>query len=363
MSRRVDTFEFAIVGAGWRSQFFLDVAAALPQMKVSGVVSSREDRASQIESRWRVPCFPSIEAMLTKIKPSFVVACVTASAMSAVSRQLAERGVPVLAETPPATSVDDLIELWDYFETIGAPIQVAEQYWAQPLHAARQAIVEQGLLGRVNQVHLSVCHGYHAMSLIRRALGIRAEPARISGHRFRGRVVAGPDRDGPPTAETLIAAETDYAWLNFGDRMGLYEFCLPQYRSWIRDRRVCIRGERGEIVDERVTFLQDAVTPLTARLERHEAGRHGNLEGLYLKAIQHLGEWIYRNPTVPARLSDEEIAVTQCLLGMQRYVESGQPFYTLAEASQDQYLALACEEAITTGRTVVTEEQPWARQI
>jgi hypothetical protein len=30
----MDGFEFAVVGAGWRTDFFLRVAAALPQMKI-----------------------------------------------------------------------------------------------------------------------------------------------------------------------------------------------------------------------------------------------------------------------------------------------------------------------------------------
>jgi len=218
------------------------------------------------------------------------------------------------------------------------------------------------VLGSINQVNLSVCHGYHAMSLMRRLLGIGFEAATIRGHRFIGRAVAGPDRGGPPEAEKIIDVETDFASLDFGDRIGIYEFCLPQYRSWIRGQRVCIRGERGEIVDDRVTYLKDEVTPISNRLVRHEAGRNGNLEGLHLKAIQFQDDWVYRNPVLPARLSDEEIAVAQCLLDMQRFVEQGRSFYSLEEASQDQYLALACTKAIETGETVQTEAQVWSAQ-
>ena len=248
------------------------------------------------------------------------------------------------------------------FPELGARIQVAEQYWAQPLHAARQAVVDSGVLGPINQVNLAVCHGYHAMSLIRRLLGVGFDSARIRGQRFTSRAIAGPDRSGPPSEERLVDIETDFASLDFGDRIGLYEFCLPQYRSWVRGQRVCIRGERGEIIDERVTYMKDEVTPISGHLIRHEAGRNGNLEGLHLKAIQFQDDWVYRNPVLPARLSDEEIAVAQCLLDMQRFVEEGRSFYSLEEASQDQYLALACMKAIETGDTVQTGAQMWASQ-
>jgi predicted dehydrogenase len=311
----MERFEFAVVGAGWRTDFFLRVAKALPQMNVCGVVVRNETRAREVESEWGVPCFASISDLMRAKQPSYVIASVTAG-----------HNVPILAETPPATSLEGLVSLYRQLSELGARIQVAEQYWAQPLHAARQAVVDSGVLGRINQVNLSVCHGCHAMSLIRRLLGVGFEAATIRGQRFVGRAVAGPDRSGPPSEERVVDVETDYASLDFGDRVGTYEFCLPQYRSWIRGQRVCIRGERGEIVDDRVTYLRDEVTPISSRLVRQEAGRNGNLEGLHLKAIQFQDDWVYRNPVIPARLADEEIAVAQCLLDMQRFVEQGRSF-------------------------------------
>ena len=358
----MDGFEFAVVGAGWRTDFFLRVASALPQMRLCGVVARNETRGKEVESDWGIPCFASVTDLMRSTRPSFVIASVSAEAMSDVCIELAGHAVPILAETPPATDLDGLVSLYLALSEAGARIQVAEQYWAQPLHAARQAVVDSGVLGPINQVNLSVCHGYHATSLIRRLLGVGFEPARIRGYRFKSRVIAGPDRSGSPSDEREVDIETDFASLDFGDRIGLYEFCLPQYRSWIRGQRVCIRGERGEIIDDRVTYLKDEVTPISARLIRHEAGHNGNLEGLHLKAIQFQDDWVYRNPVVPARLSDEEIAVARCLLDMQRFVEQGRSFYSLEEASQDQYLALACTKAIETGDTVQTEAQMWASQ-
>ena len=358
----MDGFEFAVVGAGWRTDFFLRVAAALPQMKLCGVVARSETRAKEIQSDWAVPCYASIADLMQNTRPSFVISSVSAEAMPAVCVELAGHAVPILAETPPATDLEGLKNLYQQISKLGARVQVAEQYWAQPLHAARQNVVDSGVLGPINQVDLSVCHGYHAMSLIRRLLGIDFESARIRGERFTSRVIAGPDRSGPPSEERVVDVETEFASLDFGGRLGRYQFCLPQYRSSIRGQRVCIRGERGEIIDDRVTYLKDQVTPISAQLLRHEAGRNGNLEGLHLKAIQFEGGWVYRNPTIPARLTDEEIAVAQCLFDMQRYVEMGRPFYSLEEASQDQYLALACTKAIETGETIQTEAQIWASQ-
>ena len=194
----MDDFEFAVVGAGWRTDFFLRVAAVLPQMKVCGVVVRNAAHAKDVESEWDVACFASIPALLKHTQPSFVVASVSAKAVPDVCIELAGHAVPILAETPPATDLEELVSLYQQVSKLDARIQVAEQYWAQPLHAARQAVVDSGVLGPINQVNLSVCHGYHAMSLIRRLLGVGFESAQIRGQRFTGRVIAGPDRAGPP---------------------------------------------------------------------------------------------------------------------------------------------------------------------
>jgi len=352
-------FEFAVVGAGWRTEFFLRIAAAMSGMSICGIVARNEARRTEIEAQWRVPCYSTIDELFDSTSPAYVVASVSQPSIPEVCVQLARLGVPILAETPPATTRDGLVELYETLARLDARIQVAEQFRLQPLHAARQAVVDSGVLGPVNQVHLSVCHDYHAMSLIRRLLGVGYAEATIRGTRHSAPLIASPDREGPLTEEHLVEAHSDYAWLDFGGALGLYEFCLPQYRSWIRGQRVCIRGERGEIIDETVTWLRDAGTPLTGRLVRHEAGRNGNHEGHHLKGIQFRDSWVWRNPVMPARLNDEEIAVAQSLIAMHRYVKRGESFYSLAEASQDQYLALSCQEAIRLGETVRTEAQVW----
>ena len=63
-------------------------------------------------------------------------------------------------------------------------------------------------------------------------------------------------------------------------------------------------------------------------------------------------EWVYRNPFPGARLSDDEIALATVLTGMRRYVEGGEEVYPLREATRDQTLSLAIEEAVRTGAAV-----------
>ncbi|HEY5467393.1 MAG TPA: hypothetical protein VIL27_10220 [Clostridia bacterium] len=46
---------------------------------------------------------------------------------------------------------------------------------------------------------------------------------------------------------------------------------------------------------------------------------------------------------------------------MDAYVHGGSSFYSLAEASQDHYLALMVDRAGKNKETIETQTQPWAQ--
>ena len=350
---------FAIAGAGWRTQFFLRIAQACPdRFRVTGVAARDPARVAALTAPFGVPACAAVDD-LPAGDPLFIVTSVPWGVNPGLIKRFAERGVPVLSETPPATTVEELRALHALVEG-GARIQVAEQYHLQPLHAARIAFARSGRLGTVWQAQVSVCHGYHGISLLRRLLGIGFEPAQIAARAFRSAIVRGPDRDGPPRQESLTESEQVIAQLDFGDRLAVYDFVGDQYFSYVRGQRVLVRGDRGEIIDGRATYLRDHLTPVRVEFLRHSAGPEGNLEGHYLKGIQVGEEWIYRNPLAPGRLSDDEIAIGDCLLRMADYARGGPGFYSLAEACQDRYLDILIHEAVASGRTVVAERQAWA---
>jgi hypothetical protein len=355
------TVNFALVGGGWRSLFYLRIARELPdRFAVDGVVVRDADKGRALESAWGVRTFRTLDDLVRAARPRFVVTCVPWDANPPLLHDLAQRGLPALSETPPARDLEQLRRVWSLVEQ-GARIQVAEQYIYQPLHAARLALVAEGMLGRVSQAQVSVCHGYHGMSLIRRFLGVGFENAQITARRFVSPIIAGPGRQGPPAEERVAQSTQVIAWLDFGDRLGVYDFVGDQYFSWVRGQRVLVRGERGEISDEHASYLLDYRQPLDITLQRAVAGANGNLEGHYLKGIEAGGRWLYRNPFVPARLSDEEIAIAAALEKMGAYVDGGPAVYSLAEACQDRYLDMMIAQAVEGGQPVTSETQPWAQ--
>ncbi len=351
---------FAIIGGGWRSEFFLEPARALPErFSVCGMVVRDHEKGKRIEEKWKVPTFRNVDSLLQNKKPSFVVVSVPRLVAPEICLDLARSGMYVLCETPPAKDHQALLALNKHREE--APlIQIAEQYHLQPLHAARLAIAGSGKLGEVSEAQISVCHWYHAISLIRRFLGIAYENARITTYGFDSPITDGPNRSGPPKEEKIVTSSQVFAFLEFQDKLGVYDFVSDQYFSWIRSQRLTVRGTMGEIKDREVRYLKSYDKPIRLELTREEAGEHGNLEGYYFKGILAGDQWVYENPFVPGRLSDDEIAVASCLEKMDAYTKGGPPLYSLSEASQDHYLALLVDECVRSGKTVKTETQPWA---
>lgn len=351
---------FGIIGGGWRAEFFLRVAAALPErFSVTGMVVRDRAKGAALEEKFGVKTHRDLDALLRSSDPMFVVVSVPWEVAPVMLTELAGRGVPALCETPPAPDVRRLAELYELVRG-GATIQVAEQYIFQPMHAARLAVAESGKLGRVSQAQVSAAHGYHGVSLIRHLLGVAFEDARIRAFRFTSPIVAGPGRGGPPPAEKTGQSVQTIAHLDFGDRLGVYDFTGDQYFSWVRSPRLLVRGERGEINNRSVKYLADFLTPIDAELLRQDAGQDGNLEGYHHKGILVGDEWVYRNPFIPARLADDEIAVATCLDKMGEHVRGGPDFYSLAEAAQDRYLDILIAQALEAGEEVTSTPQAWA---
>lgn len=349
-----------IIGSGWRAEFYLRAAKALPDLfEVAGVVTRSPEKAAHLIQRYGVPCYDTPDALLSNAAPAYVVVSVNKQACGEVAVALGERGVPILMETPPATDLPGLLHLHASLPK-GAIVQVAEQYPLQPMHAACLSYLNTGKLGKIQHVQVSCTQGYHAMALIRRYLGLGFENAEITAASFPVASVMGPGRSGDPLQETVVEKQQTVAVLHFEDRTALFSFEADQHRAWIRSQVVQVKGERGELFNTHIRYLLDYHTPMESAFIRKHLGQEENLEGVDLKGILGDGQWHYRNPYQGSRLSDDEIAVAACMEAMACHVQGGPPLYSLAEASQDVYLSLMVEQAARQGCTVGTETQIWA---
>jgi predicted dehydrogenase len=343
---------FAVVGAGWRAEMFWRLAAGLPDVEcVGAVVRTPRDLP--------VPTFASLD----EIHPDFVVTAVPWDANPAVIIDAVGRGLPVLAETPPAPDAAGLADLWTRTGDTGL-VQVAEQYLMVPAHAARLAAVARGAIGEPTQVQVSSTHQYHAISLIRGYLGALGQargPVTVRASRTTAPLVDPLTRDGWTDDDTPKPATTTIATVDFGDgRSGLYDFTDNQWHNQLRFRRILVRGTLGELRDDEVVRLAGPRTVIRTPLVRRQTGYDLDLDGFETDTITLGDDVLFRNPFPGRRWNDEEIAIATLLRRMAAWVRGeGPPPYPLADGAHDHLIALAVEQAADTDRTVVVEAPPW----
>ena len=147
--------KYGIIGAGWRSEFYIRIAKLMPEtFSVSGIFIRNPEKRKVFSKKYNVKIFETLEDLL-KTDFDFIVSCVSKDNIVSTAQSLSEKGIPVLTETPVTT------------DKLSGKIQVAEQYHFMPRNQAYKKIIDSGILGEVHHVQLSCCHDYHAASLIK----------------------------------------------------------------------------------------------------------------------------------------------------------------------------------------------------
>jgi len=344
-----EPIRFAVAGSGFRARNYLAVAAALPdRLEVTGVLTHHPEALAAPHD---FPVVDNLDALLAT-KPSFVLTAVSAGAGAALTRALAERGARVLAETPPATDADALTTLVKEVGPTGL-VQVAEQYPLQPMVAARLAAIRAGGVGAPTSAYLSMTQTYHAVAVLRAALGVGRASAEVRAHAHTAPLVQPVTRAGWTRDDAAHDLVTTTATLDFGAAVAHYDFTEGQTRNPLRGIRFVARGSTGELIDDRLTRLTGPTTVVTSTFERRQTGLHHDFEIVDLDQISLDGEVLFRNPYYGARFSDEEIAMAAILEAAGRWAtDAGAPPYPLVEAAHDQFLGLAIARAAETGETV-----------
>ncbi len=345
---------FAIVGSGWRARMFLTVANRMESVSCGGVVV-RTPRSLD------VPVFTSLDECLREVRPAFVLTATPWPVTPGLIADLVGRGVPVLAETPPAPDHDGLRSLWTSVGGSGL-VQVAEQYLMMPSHAARAAVVAAGVIGEPTQVQVSSTQQYHAVSLIRGLLGVGRGPVTVRAARFTAPLVSPLGRTGWTGDSAAHPTVTTIATLDFGaGRSGLYDFTEQQTRNLLRFRRLTVRGSAGELRDDEVVRMTGPETLVRTPLVRRQSGHDLDLGGYETEHITFGSEVLYRNRYPGHRWMDEEVAMATLLDRMADWVRGAGPEpYPLAEGIQDQQIALAIEDAADRDVPVTTSVEAWS---
>ena len=348
-----------LVGLGWRSNIYRRAVANLSNVfEFCGILMHSQQRALEVEKETGIQTTSDFETAMSW-KPNFAILCVSKTATKECLFHLMEHQIPVLCETPPAMTVDELNEIWQKNVFLNGKVQVAEQYFLQPYYQAVQTIIDSGVLGEVQSVNMSAIHGYHAMSIFRKFLGIGFENCTITGNRYEFPIVKTRNREGWHETGEVIHTTRERADLVFeNEKIAFYDFDREHYFSPIRSRRWNIQGLRGEIQNDIVCYMNENQKPITEQMHREDDGIN-NIDGWSHMYISFNGKRIYENPFPGLRINDDEISVTDLLVGMKNYIETGEDIYSLRDGLQDAYLDLMRQEAVNSGKMIRTTNQNW----
>lgn len=346
----MEKIRFAVCGTGWRSLFYVRAAKLMPErFELTGVLCRTKDRARKYAGEHGVKTFHTLDALL-ETEPEFVVSCVSKTGMTEMVMELLRRGMPALSETPYAIEPEALKALLAVQRETGTLLDVAEQYFLYPMHQARRAVIDRGLLGDVHACWLSMMHDYHGASILRWYLGEENGPVTVRARQTKTPIVVTGGRGGYVSDGEMGEEIRTYAHFDYADgRLGAYDFSGTQYHSAIRSNHLRILGTRGEIFDDEVRFLTEDHRPMAERLIAHRDLITGTIA-----SVSFAGKTVYRNP-FPADLpmNEDEIAVCHVLLRMGEAVRGSERHYSLQWGAADCALSMAMHEAARTGETVI----------
>ena len=321
---------YVIVGSGYRAEYFGRIAAAYPTLFRAKYLCRSEEKAAHLTRATGVDATTSPEECLA-FEPDFAVISVDRSHTADVAEEWVRRGVPVLAETPVASTWEQIARIEELARR-GAKIVCCEQYHRQPILAAGLAEIAAGTIGEPSSMYISLVHDYHAPSLIRRALRLeRGDTYTVTGCVRNSPVARTDSRIGAFYDGALADAERTTALIQFSSgKTAVYDFATVQYRSYIRSRHITVRGTRGEWTDTMVTYLDENNQPRRKMLTGEIPERYRCLDSQLLRDRRR--NWTAE--LAPDTVQDE-FAIATMLLDMGDYVRGGEPPYPLWEALDD----------------------------
>lgn len=349
---------YVIVGSGYRAEYFGRIAGRYPDLFRAMFLCRSEEKAALMERHTGIRAAVKPGDALA-FHPDFAVVTVDREHNAQAAEEWALRGVPVLAETPAGATLEQLHRLWELQERRGARIAVCEQYHRYPILAAGLRQVEKGVIGEPQSAYLSLCHDYHAASLLRKMLGTAGE-----GYTLRGEKRAYPlvDTDSRGSAvydgqSRLQEGKTVHITFDSG-KTAVYEFASVQYRTFLRSRHLVLRGSRGEWSDNLIACLDGENQPDRIFLMPDLPARYRVLDTQAFKDKRKAWQ-----PEMFLDTCQDEMAIASMLLDMGDYLSGGPSPYALGEALEDAYFWLLMEEAVRhPWQETASQPMPWRRK-
>ncbi len=347
--------KYLIVGSGYRSEYYGRIASAYPDLFSARYLVRSESKASLIRAHTSCEAYTDQRAALGW-GPDFVVVAVDRGHTADVVCEYAALSLPVMAETPLGCDMPSLKRIWDLHEKKGAAIFSLEQYPRHPVLAAGLSAVASGAIGTPQTAYLSLMHDYHAASLLRHMLLTGHSGYTMHGARVSFEAVETDSRYGAVLDGSVSLRERDTVHVAYEDgKTAVYDFSPLQYRSFIRSRRLTVRGDRGEWSDQCILRLDGGGLPERTYLMPEIPEKYRRLDSQALRDLRR---------TLPGELfldtCHDEYAVASMLLDMEDFLKGGEEPCPLWESLDDAVFWLTKERAVQSPWEAVSSPSvPW----
>lgn len=328
-------YKFIIVGSGYRSLLYVNLAKACPQkFELCAMLCRTKEKADKMAAENDIYTTTSIEEC-KNMDVDFVVVAVNKTSIAKVSIEWMDYGFTVLCETPVGLDRESLMQIWQK-HLHGGKIMVAEQYMYYPSYQSVINAVNEGLIGAVDCANVSLAHEYHGASLIREFLGVDIDmPFTVRAKTYEFSTVETFTRyehykDGRQAMKKRTVATLEFD----NGKVAFYDFDSEQYRSPIRINSLKIQGTKGMIKDDTAYYLDENYDAVSKKL--------------------------YENKEKYDGLSKDQISVAK-LMEMAAEYNKKDGETNLKNAIWDAYVAIVMKEAGENGGTVRSECDIWKK--
>ena len=138
----------ALLGAGYAGTIQLEGWRRVPNTRVVGVWNRTSDRADALASRFGVPAFDNLDALLNHREVVAVDIATAVETHREYALRAAAAGKHVLCQKPLAPNLGEAAEIVRGCEASGVRLMVNENWRWRPWYRAVRRELDRGTLGR-----------------------------------------------------------------------------------------------------------------------------------------------------------------------------------------------------------------------
>lgn len=264
----------AILGYGFRAKHYLNIINKTKEFKIILFYTLNEKEKEELNNLG----YEVINDLmfLKNYEIDFIINVLNKKVNFKYSEELLKLGYYVLQETPYSIYLNDLNKNY-------SKLMIAEQYPYYPIMQIYKKIIDDNIIGEINKIDLSFAHDYHAISIIYHLFSLVEEP-KINGFKYNDYVNKTITRYEEYHEENIIKSVAKHVTFMFkNNKIAIYDFNSEEYRSAIRKPYIHIYGTKGQIVNDKVYFLDNNYQYKVINIINKNEAYYFNNELVYLK--------------------------------------------------------------------------------